>query len=212
MRAPVGASLGGPRGRCRRRGDGIGGNGWYCEARALVLTLPARECSRGVQPCSSAFGGLAVARGVFPGAEPPEPPRTRVVVGRIRLLRGSPLAAIRLLPALLPRTTPLPEVSFRGPRPPHPHVRASSLAALACLWVAGAPTPAFPLLFCAPARPPPWPPTGRFPPHPRLPAAASPRPPVSSRGPGPRTPLVRGSPLAASACSEGRRWPPSACF
>src|SRR5262249_61581093 len=93
MRAPVGASLGGPRGRCRRRGDGIGGNGWYCEARALVLTLPARECSRGAQPCSSAFGGLAVARGVFPGAEPPDPPRTRVAVGRIRLLRGPPLAA-----------------------------------------------------------------------------------------------------------------------
>src|SRR5262249_57687739 len=38
-------------------------------------------------------GGPAGARGFFPGAEPPEPPRTRVAVGRIRLLRGSPLAA-----------------------------------------------------------------------------------------------------------------------
>src|SRR5262249_47901966 len=48
--------------------------------------------------------------------------------------------------------------------------------------------------------------------HARLPWAASPWPAVSFRGPSPRNPHVRGSPLAASACFEGRRWPPSACF
>src|SRR5262249_50275547 len=61
---------------------------------------PSPLAPHGALPPSSpsACGGLAAAPGVFPGAGPPHPPRPRVAVGRIRLLRGSPLAAIRLLP------------------------------------------------------------------------------------------------------------------
>src|SRR5437016_14261113 len=72
--------------RRRRRGDGTFEIGWYCEARALVLTLHARECSRGAQPCSppcSPHGGFAVARSAFPGAEPPDPRRRLLLLAPI---------------------------------------------------------------------------------------------------------------------------------
>src|SRR5215813_6495075 len=99
---------------------------------------PASRVAVGRHPPASGASALqhAVARGVFPGAEPPEPPRARVVVGRIRLLRGSPLAAsacvegrrwphppasrvavgrIRLLPVLLPTATVRSRYPFQGP-------------------------------------------------------------------------------------------------